>query len=214
MFMKKRSAIGFLVLTCAMVFGCSTARTYTATDPRLDDEEVSASVKNNLNEQSLEATIEAGQTPIRAVSLRTGDGQTIPPSFSRHAPAEKRGGVRLGIGTGTGVGNNVGVGVGALEQVGGRVFPGPLFARWLDAPQDALPLTLVVHLESSPPVVVDVPIGEMLESEKIREPALLQQGFTQAQEWRLPDGTKQIFYVRRSVNGTPLYKAKPEPPQR
>jgi hypothetical protein len=211
MLMKRLTTPAGLCALCFALSACSTARTYTATDPKLDDEPVTATVQIDEEQEALEATIEAGQTPVRAVSLRTGDGQTIPASFSRYGPAEKRGGIRLGVGTGTAVGGgNVGVGVGASKQVGGRVVPGPLFARWLDAPLQVKPLTLVVHLESNPSLVIDIPLGEVLDSEKLRDPVLLQQGFTQVQEWRMPDGSKQTFYVRRSVGGTPLYKAQPE----
>ena len=204
------------MLTLALaVGGCSSTQTYTGSSERIDDEVVA---RVDLDEEAgtLEATVEAGPNPVRAVVLRAADGQSIPPSLSRRTPAERVGGVRLGVGAGTygglgaGPGVGLGTGVGASTRVGGRLEPGPLYAEWDDAPLDSQPLTLVVHLDTEPGVVVDVPLGEPMESVRNRDTRLLQQNFTTRQRWRLPSGEKELFDVRYSVDGVPLYRAVPE----
>ena len=211
--MMRRSSVMVMLATVLAAGGCASTQTYRAGDERIDGEVV-AEVELDAEARTLEATVDAGDNPVRGVSLRTNDGQSIPPSFSRRGPAERRGGVRLGVGSGTyggiGAGGGVGVGVGASTRVGGRVVPGELFARWVGAPLGSQPLTLVVHLDSEPAVVVDVPLGEPLESVRNRDTRLLQEGFTKRQRWRLPSGDKELFDVRYSVDGVPLYRAVPE----
>ena len=210
---KASFTLPWVALSALTWIGCSSTQTYTGSSERIDDEVV-ARVDLDEEEQTLEATVEAGPNPVRAVVLRAADGQSIPPSLSRRGPAERKGGVRLGVGSGTyggiGSGSGLGVGVGASTRVGGRIEPGPLYAEWDDAPLDSQPLTLVVHLDTEPGVVVDIPLGEPMESVRNRDTRLLQENFTTRQRWRLPSGEKELFDVRYSVDGVPLYRPVPE----
>lgn len=185
------------------VAGCAGV-SYSARDPRLGSDRVESTIY--LRKDHMEARTSAGRYRVVDVALRLADGSLVKPGQNKRLPDEIEGGVSVGIGVGTGGYSRGGYGgVGTSRSVGGKLYPGALSSVWHDPPVEKQPWRLVVQVAGDPPILVNLPLGKVIERREVTEPDLLADGFAELQRWKLPDGSKQWFLAKPGED-PPVYE--------